>query len=507
MRAITICLLAQTLFFAAALLPTVARASNALASPATDFSCGGNVHAEAIALWEQSLRPYTSEQIIRGLNRQGDVYVLYNSQIQLQSFVEMTRRCKDRKQIAELVDALSPAFDSLEPLPSAPATRGWVCKGGTTCTPVNHLLGKEVQLCSSQFLGLLGAVATTITEIIPQGQRSNAERAFLGDAATAMATQLDNWLSPAYFKQVAARKAMTPADAKDGQSKYFFLDRDLWFMTSLADLAELHQAGIMPDGAGAEAFKSLQTKHEQIAAIFDLFLARTTLSDAANGQRAEIDRGYWRNYADSKYAAYHADLSPVLCQKNAMGLMQKTFRVESKESYIDPDLGWDLSHARRLVPALDTLIRNQSNLAIVFGYRNTGFDPVRLQRAFANQIVDKIWNKDRQYPLFSNFWDGHNGWYRAGYENGTGSCRPGQRPYSLAFAFPTGSYPQWGSFNSTILSLSKRLYLLLHSTDPAAKAFMGKYYRALHVPISPSAASGRKPDTVTLAFLASLVAS
>lgn len=507
MRAIIVPLLGLTLLLGVCVFPTMAHASDTKASPEVDFSCSGNVHAEALMLWEESLRPYVTRQINVGLNKSGDVYVLYNTQIQLQSFVEMTRRCKDRKQIGELVTVLGPAFDSLQPLPNAPATRGWICKGGSTCTPVNRLLGKEVQLCSSQFLGLLGAIATNITENIPKAQRSSAEKAFLDNTSTAIATQLDNWLSPTYFKSVIARKTMTPEDATDGQSKYFFLDRDLWFMTSLADLAELHQAGIMPDGAGAEAFKSLQTKHEQIADIFDLFLARTTLSDAANGQRAEIDRGYWRNYADSKYAAYHADLSPVVCQKGATGLMEKTFRVESRKSYIDPDLGWDLSHARRLVPAMDTFVRNRSNLAIVFGYRNTGFDPARLQRAFANQIMDKIWNKDRQYPLFSNFWDGSNGWYRAGYENGTGSCRPGQRPYSLAVAFPTGSYPQWGSFNSTILMLSKRLYLLLHSTDPAAKAFMGKYYRALHVPASPSAASGRKPDIVTLPFLASLVAS
>lgn len=507
MRTTGISLLVLILFLATGLLPTIAYPSTTATSLAPDFSCNGNVHAEALELWTRSLRPYISKQISDGLNKDGDVYVLYNTQGQLQSFVEMTRRCKDRKQLGELVDTLSPAFASLKPLPNAPDTRGWVCTGGSTCTPVNHLLGKEVQLCSSQFLGLLGAVATNIIENIPERQRSEAEKAFLLNTASAIATQLDNWLSPAYFKWVAGRTAMTAADAKDGQSKYFFVDRDLWFMTSLADLAELHQSGIRPDGAGATAFKSLQAKHEQIAEMFNLFLARTTLSDAPGGERAEIDRGYWRNYADSKYASYHAELSPALCQKNAQGLMQKTFRVESNGSYIDPNLGWDLSHARRLVPALDTFVRNKANLAIVFGYRNAKFEPARLQRAFANQIVDKVWNKDSQHPLFSNFWDGENGWYRAGYENGTGGCRPGQAPYSLASAFPTGSYPQWGSFNGTIQSLSKQLYLLLGSPDPQAKAFMAKYYHMLSAPSKQTDPLDPSRDIGTLMFLSSMVGS
>lgn len=468
---------------------------------ALDLSCTGNIHAEAIKSWERTTRAYVSEQITDNLNKKGDVYVLYNMQVRLQSFVEMTRRCKDRLQITQLVDALTPVFDSLKPLPDAPATRGWVCTGGSTCTSANHLLGQEVQLCSAQFLGLLGALATNIAETLPEEQRSAAERVFVTNTASTIAAQLDHWLSPDYFKWVEARSKMTPAEAVDGQSKYFFADRDLWFMTSLADLAELHQAGIRLDAAGAKAFKSLQSKRNQIAGMFNLFQARTTLINTSSGKRAEIDRGYWRNYGDSRYALYSTAVSPVTCHKNMFGLMQKSFRVESKASYIDTNLGWDFSHARRLVPALDTLVRNRPNLAAVFGYRAPDFDPAKLQQAFARQIVDKIWNKDMQHPLFTNFWDGSNGWYRAGYDNGTGSCRPGEMPYSLAWSFPTGSYPQWGSFNSTIRSLSQQIYLLIHSSDTESKAFIDKFYPQLQLQSKP----GDYRDIWMMVFSSSLV--
>jgi hypothetical protein len=505
MRTIATFLLALATFLIAAVQPATARTSANVQLATPDFSCSGNVRAQAITLWERSLRDYFGRQISSGLNKKGNVYVLYYVQEELQPFVEMTRRCKDRPQIAELVETLSPVFAALRPLPDAPATRGWVCTSGPICTPANHLLGKEVQLCSAQFLGLLGAIATDIVETVPSSQRTAAEKAFVTNATTTMATQLDHWLSPAYFKQVAARARMTPADAKDGQSKYFFEDRDLWYMTTLSDLAELHQAGIKPDAAGAQAFKSLQAKRTQIAGMFNLFLTRTQLTSTSGGSRAEIDRGYWRNYADSRYAAYTAPTSPVLCQKNLFGIMQKQFRVQSKPDYIDPNLGWDLSHARRLVPALDTFARNRSNLATVFSYSNPSFDPVKLQRAFASQIVGKIWNKDRQYPLFSNFWDGSNGWYRAGYENGTGGCRAGEAPYSLAWSFPTGSYPQWGAFNATIRALGRQLYTLFNSEDPKAVTFVSKYYNQLRNPGKPTGAASIVHDIWTLTFLSSMV--
>jgi hypothetical protein len=489
----------------AAPLPVIARTPTASHLAAPDFSCNGDVHAQAIQLWEQEARSYFSKQINSNLNKNGDVYVLYYTQAELQSFVEMTRRCKDRQQIAELADTLNPVFASLRPLPNAPSTRGWVCTGGHTCTSANHQLGKEVQLCSAQFLGLIGAVATDIVETVPFGQQTATEKAFVVNAATAMATQVDNWLSPTYFKSVIARTQMTPADAKDGRSTYFFVDKDLWMMATLSDLAELHQAGIKPSDAGMQAFKSLQSKHNQIGDMFNLLLARITLIDAKNGTRAEIDRGYWRNYADSKYAIYSATTSPVLCQKNFLGLMQENTRIKSKASYLDSNLGWDLSHARRLVPAFNTFTRNRTKLATTFGYNNPLFDPIKLQRAFANQIVDKIWNRDRKYPLFSNFWDGSNGWYRAGYKSGIrGDCRPGQAPYSLAWSFPTGGYLQWGKFNNTIRTLALRLYQLFNSTDPTSRGFVSKYYRVLERPSGAYGKSFNGHDLWMLAFLSSL---
>ncbi|MBS0211958.1 MAG: hypothetical protein JSR26_02090 [Proteobacteria bacterium] len=480
--------------------PTAASKTVAAASQMpVDYSCTGPVHTQAIDLWEKIARPYLTQQLQEGLNIQGDVYVLYYIQERLQSFVEMTRRCKDTQQIDELATMLNLSFASLNPLPDDPKTYGWICTGGSTCTPVNRLLGKEVQLCSVQFLGLLGAVATTIIETIPVSRRTPAEKAFVADASNAMAVQLNHWLTPAYFRTVATRASMSPADVTDAGTQYYFLDTDLWKMTILSDLAELNQADTKMHEDGQLAYQQLQAKHDDIVGIFNLFLKRVTNSVSAIGVQASIDKGYWKNFSDFKFARYTGTTSPVLCQKNASGIMQKIWRVDSRGEYIDPDMGWDISHARRLVPALSTFSRNWQSMGKAFGYHNDRFTPAALQVAFANQLEAVIWNHDQNNPLFSNFWDGRNGWYRAGYENGTGECRPGQPPYSLTGSFPTGGYVQWGIKNKTIRMLGERIYQLIDDKDTAAKEFMVQYYPEL-------GNSSRSPTTVQQIWRMDLIA-
>src|SRR6185437_12084928 len=95
-----------------------------------------------------------------------------------------------------------------------------------------------------------------------------------------------------YFRHTANRMSMKPADDKTGSSSYFFEDRDLWFMTALSDLSELHQADVAFTTPGAVALRNLQSKDRGIASLFNLFLKRVTLIPSADGFRAEIDRGF-----------------------------------------------------------------------------------------------------------------------------------------------------------------------------------------------------------------------
>ena len=187
-----------------------------------DFSKKGKIHDEVIYSWDTYYRDYFAGEIKKRLFDQGDVYILYDAQIQgLQSFVEMTRRCKDTKQMAELVDMLSPVFSQLKPI-APDNSKGWICTGGPNCTAYN-LLGKEVPLCSVQFLGLMGALATNITENIPQRKQTQAEKAFVANTFNTIAVQLDRWFTPGYFKSLDNRLPRTAADMKNANPGALFL--------------------------------------------------------------------------------------------------------------------------------------------------------------------------------------------------------------------------------------------------------------------------------------------
>jgi len=92
------------------------------------------------------------------------------------------------------------------------------------------------------------------------------------------------------------------------------------------------------------------------------------------------------------------------------------------------DIDWDISHARRLVHALDALERNRSAINVIFLLTDKLLPPDYLTTLFANTIVKVIWNGDKEQPLFANYWCGANGWYRVAYDNGTGRCMEGYPP-------------------------------------------------------------------------------
>ncbi|MES3016504.1 MAG: hypothetical protein V4721_01945 [Bacteroidota bacterium] len=473
----------------------------ALSQQKFDFSKKGDIHKQVIYSWDAYYRNYFAGEIKKRLFDNGDVYILYDAQIQgLQSFVEMTRRCKDTKQMGELVDMLSPVFSQLKPIAPDNST-GWICTGGPNCTAYN-LIGKEVPLCSVQFLGLLGALATNITENIPLRKQTPAEQAFVRNTFNTIAVQLDRWFTPNYFRSVDNRLPRTAADMKDANLGHYFSDRDLWFLTVLSDLSELHQAGVQPAAEdGKKAFADLQNQKPGISKIFDLFVARSYLTQSLSGLRAEIDKGFWKNHYDNRYAKYAGPLSPVTWEQEGAGWKMIT-RVPLDSNYLSDDVSWDISHARRLVPALETFVRNRENIKKVWGYNNPAFDPLALRQAYANQISDKIWNGDTQYPLFTNFWSGDNGWYRVAYANQTGRRMEGYTPYGMNTSMPLGGYPVWGSFHPALRTVFRSIFELSQSNDPAAKSFITQYYQEVFT-------NKLKDKTVkpvgNLAFLSDLV--
>ncbi len=83
-----------------------------------------------------------------------------------------------------------------------------------------------------------------------------------------------------------------------------------------------------------------------------------------------------------------------------------------------------------------------------------------------------------------NYWSGANGWYRVGYDNGSGRCVAGYGPHQLSDAFTTGGFVTWQSLYPVIGRLGRRIYAAAEG-DPAQRAFVASYYSGLAGTASP----------------------
>ena len=113
----------------------------------------------------------------------------------------------------------------------------------------------------------------------------------------------------------------TPAQARDGQSKWFFTDVDLWLLAIYAELAGIHEA--VPS-VRSEIDKGLSpTARDSLQGLLQLLRARLTLTSIEASRLgggkvsvADLDRGFWRHYVDNRYAGYKGKEPPVSCSKS-----------------------------------------------------------------------------------------------------------------------------------------------------------------------------------------------
>jgi hypothetical protein len=105
--------------------------------------------------------------------------------------------------------------------------------------------------------------------------------------------------------------------------------------------------------------------------------------------------------------------------------------------------------------------------------------PAGLAQQFAVQLAGTLWNGDHERPLFANYWDGSNGWYRVAYDNGSKTCVEGVPPWGLSDSFATGGYASWAGLLPLLGELGQGLYRLTQSQDPEAQAFIAAHYSQL----------------------------
>jgi hypothetical protein len=467
------------------------------------FDCGGGVEHQVWDLWDGVARKHVEQKLLRQrLLDHGDVFALYDIQSLTHNMVAMARRCHRQERLSEVAGIIGQAYRGLEAGPFYAPARRWTCRGGDLCSKKNGLLDKEVKLNSVQFLALAATVANALAT---SGRPLRKEdRAFIDDTVDILSEHLLRWGGDGDIEKIRSAMAATPADVRDGSSKLFFTDFPLWLITIYAELAGIlatdRQAPLNKDDIAA------MRRHAQV--LMQFFSARISYRHGpaariGGGNMADLDRGYWRLYPENRYAGYESEEKPVSCQPKSGGSddgLQMAVLVPPDAVPPRADTGWDLSHARRLVHALDALARNRNALKNRFLPDARELPSANLTQSFANNLVGAVWNGDSDYPLFSNYWSGANGWYRVAYRGALGKCREGEPPYALSSAFLTGGYITWSRYRPVIGRLGKRLYTLLDSREEKGAEFIGKYYSAL-----TSSTRGNQSDLLRFAFYPTLV--
>lgn len=443
--------------------------------PANDrFACGGKVETEAWAMWDGNT--YMRQFVLADRDRvvkQKDVYGLYDIQIHTQNLWSMAARCGRTSRLREVAKLIQSLYAVLEPSPSG-IGRAWICRGGDIC-PEAGLMGQEVKLTTFQFLGLASFVANALAT--SNANLTAEDKTFINDTALILAEHFVRW-SDSYQMSVLQSIIDTPLSKITAGNEVLFSDQELWQITSYAELSGIRQWQ-KQQGIAENSFvtKNESRMRNHLNLLMQAFKSRTSLfssgaSRIANVEQADLDRGFWRLMDGNQYAGYEGATKPVICSPTAQVVVPKPAPREG--------IGWDFSHARRLIQAMDALERNREKMKSSFALTEAQLPSANLPKAFAANLINSVWNGNLTSPLFTNYTNGANGWFLAYSING--ACDEGMKPFSMSDTFPTGGFITWAQYYPVIGDLGARMYELVSTPTGYQSSFMTKNYPRLSGP-------------------------
>jgi len=216
-------------------------------------------------------------------------------------------------------------------------------------------------------------------------------------------------------------------------------DTDLWIVTGVANLLASFRSDADLVRMTRDDYRSY---HEYLVAGLELVKQRLTFTDLQDFSLNKVhgvvfDSGSWNDSKDYRYLSYSSYLFPA-------DFIQ--------DQLLPPiETSWDISHSRRYVDVFISLVRDAEIIGL-------SFPKEPLLECFANQFIYKVFNGDFRYPLFNNFWNGDNGWYRVGYSKRQGY---GYAPNDLSVASLTGGYAWFAPYNKDVGTLYSKLYTMI----------------------------------------------
>lgn len=229
------------------------------------------------------------------------------------------------------------------------------------------------------------------------------------------------------------------------------MDVDMWIISGLTEFLAAHEYNkcnvIIPDNVRNDW-------QDYLTLGCNLIESRMKTSKALNFEGIEVDClnfdvAKWQKHPDNDHSKYTGE----------------TFPNKLKQQKAERKIGWDIGHSTRFVHVFETLHHNKN-------ITKRDFPSEQQMNQLANQFTYVVFNGDFQKPLFTNYFDGKNGWYRVNYSNRNGF---GYAPYDLSLSGINGGYCFWAHHNNDLEKLRTELYKFIKSNDAEVVAHREKY--------------------------------
>ena len=428
--------------------------------------------------WENQKLKLTNNIVSMSTKR--NPQVLYNTQRNTNTLLEYAANVQNVNILEELAALYLGAFEHLEEVDTyryykagSPYYEILSLPQNTKMWVDDSIPAHEDILSSSQFLYAVSRMINILVSL-PPDQRTKTMEDFIATYAPVVKDHYERWIfSDKIFGVIGWGCIRNNAYVYDRFNHFTFLqkkrqlelggnhnycnaitDVDTWIIAGVVEMIAAHEKS--PALVSIESPLKEQFRNYAQMGV-DLLESRskdTVVVDFA-GNSVEgmiLDPGAWDDYYENDYAGYTGDAFPTS--------EQKTRATNS---------GWDTSHGSRLVNVFNTLHRNRN----VIG---RSFPDEKTMKKMANHFAYAVFNKDFEMPLFTNYMDGTNGWYRIGYVGRTGY---GFAPFDASQSALEGGWGLWSSYNQDIGKVMTSLWKLITTTavnNPQAVSFINRYY-------------------------------
>ncbi len=360
--------------------------------------------------------------------------------------------------------------------PDSTKTLLWVCEAS------GFTYVRECDLCNAQFYYSVSRLLRIITTLHPN-ERTPAMLAFL------------NWYGPvlAHDHLLRLLERNNGALLKAVQTQPGALsDTELWLTSEAAELlgANANEPDLvtLTGDEQRELRIAIQTTTSALANQYRTYYGSTQNFQAQTVGSVSYFNGAARfDSSDYTFSGYAGESFPVPGDASPL-----------------PVASWDISHFHRVPIFLRALYDNRKATGV-------SFPSAQEMELVANQFLYRNFQGNFAQPLFNNYFDGSNGWYRVGYHGANFGYPPTQYcdnsttiQGNLEPCLTTGLVHGWGmiSFvNPDLEQLQHSLAALALSEDPSAQAFRQRYYYYAGQEYSVTNASGDAQYPILLLFV------